>query len=95
MESRIVQLARKILANTGEVDSYLRTNNLPQPSFEVDGPVDFGAALGSAQQARLSTIEASMELQDLLLGPTMILRPMVRRVDIHQPSTHESLLVQY
>ena len=30
------------------------------------------------QAARLSAIEASIELQDPLLGPTMILRPMVR-----------------
>ena len=77
MDSRIIELAKQILANTNEVDGYLSCNNLPQPSFNVDGPVDFGIKSAEVEVSRLSAIESTMELQDLLLGPTMLLRPTV------------------
>ncbi|KAL2038369.1 hypothetical protein N7G274_009019 [Stereocaulon virgatum] len=76
MDSKIIELAKQILANTNSVDEFLRSNELPQPSFGVDGPVDFGIGSAEVGSLRLSTIEATIELQDLLLGPTMLLRPM-------------------
>ena len=78
MPSRVVELATQILANANKVDGHLRSNNLPQPSFDVDGPLDLKMKPAEIEAARLSAIEASMELQDLLLGPTMLLRPVVR-----------------
>ena len=77
MDSKIVELAKQILANTNSVDEFLRSHDLPQPSFSVDGPVDFGIDSAEVESLRLSTIEATIELQDLLLGPTMLLRPIV------------------
>lgn len=77
MESRIVELAKSILVNTNELDAYLTSNKLPQPSFSIDGPIEFGTNSPGVNRARISAIEATMELQDLLLGPTMLLRPIV------------------
>lgn len=78
MDSRIVELATRILATTTKVDGHLRSNNLLQPSFDIDGPLDLDIKSPEVEAARISAIEASIELQDLLLGPTMLLRPMVR-----------------
>ena len=77
MSSRIVELAMQILANTVEVDSYLTLNGLPQPSFEVDGPLDLGIKSREVEANRIAAIEASVELQELLLGPKMLIRPVV------------------
>ena len=78
MGSQLIQLAKQILASAEEVDTYLRSHNLPQPSFNVDSPLDLDIRSPPAEKARLSAIEAAIELQDLLMGPTMILRPVVR-----------------
>lgn len=78
MDSRIIQLAKDILANATSVDGYFKSNNLPQPSFDTDGPVDFGIKSVEVEACRIAAIEASIELQDLLLGPKMLLRPVVR-----------------
>ena len=73
-----MMLAKQILAKVNDVDDYLDSNNLAQPSFDVDGPVDFKIKSAEVEAARIAAIEATMELQDLLLGPTMLLRPIVR-----------------
>jgi len=62
MDSRIVELAKKILADTNEVDGYLKSNKLPQPSFSIDGPVDFGISSAEVDVSRISAFEATMEL---------------------------------
>lgn len=77
MGSKIIQLAQQILSNTEKVSEHLQSHSLPQPSFDINGPLDFDIKIPSVEAARLSAIEASMELQDLLIGPTMILRPVV------------------
>lgn len=88
MDSRIVELAKSILVNTNEVDAYLTSNRLPQPSFSIDGPIEFGTNSPDVNRARISAIEATMELQDLLLGPTMLLRPIVwAPILVRSPST--------
>ena len=78
MDSRIVELAKQILINVNDVNEFLEANSLAQPSFHVDGPVDFNIKSADVEASRMAAIEATMELQDLLLGPTMLLRPIVR-----------------
>ena len=78
MDSQIVKLAKQILANVNDVDGYLGSSNLAQPSFDVNGPADFTIKSAKVEASRISAIEATMELQDLLLGPKMLLRPIVR-----------------
>lgn len=75
--SRITELAALVQANTAKVDEYLRKHHLPFPSFDEDGPVDFKIESDEVQNARTIAMEASLELHDLLLGPSMCLRPVV------------------
>ena len=75
--SRITELAALVQANTAKVDGYLRERDLPFPSFDEDGPVDFKIESDEIQKARTVAMEASLELYDLLLGPSMCLRPVV------------------
>lgn len=75
--SSLSDLAAKIQSATATIDAYLKTNNLPTPSFHEDGPVDFG--LNSEETVKaLETAKASaQELVDLLDGPALNLRPTV------------------
>jgi len=75
--SKIAKLAALVQSNTDILDRYLREHGLPSPSFEENGPVDFGIESKDIQDARTAAIDASMELYELLLGPAMCLRPVV------------------
>ena len=75
--SSITELAALVQNNTAKVDRYLREHDLPFPSFDEDGPVDFGLEAKEVQDARTVAMEASLELHELLLGPSMCLRPVV------------------
>ena len=75
--TRIADLAAQIRDNTLKVDHYLQSKDLPSPSFHVDGPVDFQIEDGEIQKAREMALDASLELHQLLLGPTMCIRPVV------------------
>jgi hypothetical protein len=77
--SRIIQLAQSIASNTAFIDGYIRENNLPQPSFEADGPSAFlEDATAETKKAKNNTIEALIELKQLLEGPMKLLLPEVR-----------------
>ena len=76
--SRITELATLVQINTAKVDNYLREHHLPFPSFNEDGPVEFRIESDDIENARTAAMEASLELHDLLLGPSMCLRPVVR-----------------
>ena len=89
--SRITELATLVQVNTARVDGYLREHNLPFPSFDEDGPVDFKISSEEIQDARTAAMEASLELHDLLLGPSMCLRPVV--CDLGAYSSFGALLI--
>lgn len=78
-KSRVAQLSELIATNVAKLEGYWKSHNLPFPSFDVDGPVDMNLSTDSPEieAARMVAIEASMELQDLLQGPTASLRPIV------------------
>lgn len=80
MGSKIVELAEAILNNTSAIDTYLKENSLPSPSFDIDGPVNFGIRSEHVEASRIKVIEASIELADLLHGPMNFLRPLVHPV---------------
>ncbi|KAI1138547.1 putative O-methyltransferase [Hypoxylon sp. FL0543] len=71
-QSRIAELAATIATHTDRVDTYLSEKGLPHPSFEADGPVDFGLS-PDLEHSRNLVIEANQELNDLLQGPRNIL----------------------
>ncbi|MCJ1310857.1 hypothetical protein MMC25_004525 [Agyrium rufum] len=75
--SRISELAALVQSNTAKVDEYLREQKLPFPSFDEDGPLDLKIESEEVTKARNTAMEASLELHDLLLGPSMCLRPVL------------------
>lgn len=74
----IVDLAKIIVENTSKVDQYIREKNLPQPSFDINGPVKPVAdAPSKIQAARDAAAEACLELQQLLNGADSLIFPDV------------------
>ena len=86
MPTRILELAEIVKAQTAVVDSYLRENNLPSPSFDEDGPVNFNIKSHEVERARLAALSAALELSDLLVGPALITRPVVSIIEKTVPS---------
>ena len=86
--SRIAELASLVTTNTAIVDEYLKANKLPQPSFDVDGPFDLNLKDPKVEEARIAAMDASNELQDLLMGTSGQLRPVVRFLVFKQIQNH-------
>lgn len=78
--TRIAELAIRIQQNTLNVDEYMRRNGLPSPTFDEDGPVDFNIHSREVHEARAIAIDSTLELHQLLLGPALCLRPVVRMI---------------
>lgn len=76
--TRIAELAIRIQENTFKVDEYMRQNGLPSPTFDEDGPVDVQIRSRAVEEARVVAIDSTLELHQLLLGPALCLRPVVR-----------------
>ncbi|KAH3967279.1 hypothetical protein HBI24_208500 [Parastagonospora nodorum] len=72
--SRMIQLATTISKNAEVVDSYLNSRDLPTPSFDAECPerllFGHGEEIDGARQA---VVDATDELQALMLGPTGLL----------------------
>ena len=66
--SRIAELAAAIAHHATRVDKFLAENNLPQPSFDVDGPVELGLPF-DVEESRVAVLRATQELHELLQGP--------------------------
>ncbi|EED14270.1 O-methyltransferase, putative [Talaromyces stipitatus ATCC 10500] len=74
--SRIIQLAQLISSQTSIIDSHLQINNLPQPSFDQNGPTEpIQNETPEIQRAKTDVIEAAIELRQLLEGPLKLLLP--------------------
>ena len=84
--SRIVELALRISANSAKIDRYLSQHGLPHPSFDVDGPMRLQLS-EDVEAARSITLDASLELYNLLLGPKELLHNQV----VSRGSTHRQL----
>ncbi|TGO30064.1 hypothetical protein BPAE_0008g00560 [Botrytis paeoniae] len=74
--TRIAELATQVAENTKRVDEYLRQHDLPSPSFDAEGPVDFCIRSEEIQRARSLAIDGAAELADLLRGPKESLQPV-------------------
>lgn len=72
--SRIAQLAYIFEVHTSKVDSYLASNNLSSPSFDVSCPLKL-AMPQEIENSRDAVLEASDELTALMLGPVELLIP--------------------
>ncbi|KAK3310860.1 S-adenosyl-L-methionine-dependent methyltransferase [Chaetomium strumarium] len=67
--SRMVALARSITAETEKLEAYMKANDLPMPSFDVDAPADFPRLPEDIQRSRQEIIYATKELGRLAHGP--------------------------
>lgn len=76
-----MQLAQLIVSQTSIVDENIRSNGLPQPSFEPDKDKESsehpkGEAIPSVvEKAKNDVVEATIELRQLLEGPVELLLP--------------------
>ncbi|KAL5341993.1 O-methyltransferase-like protein [Aspergillus crustosus] len=80
--NRIVELAAHIQQRTADIDAYLQENNLPQPSFDEDGPTEHNLTSEEMVKARDDVLGATLELHNLILGPAMCLRPFLNGVSL-------------
>ena len=67
--SNIEELASSIQKNILELSNFLRSGNLPFPSFDQNGPVNLTAGDEAAGRACSGVIASCLKLVDLLQGP--------------------------
>ncbi|KAK8136213.1 O-methyltransferase [Apiospora sp. TS-2023a] len=69
--TRIVELSSRIAANTAKLNAFLVSNNLPFPSFDLNGPTDSPIPKDNTEMetARVAVIDDTLELRRLMLGP--------------------------
>lgn len=79
-------LSSAISENADIVSGYLKTNHLPQPSFEADGPsvIIPVNAPPNVQLARQKLLAASLELFQLATGPSEFLPNLATGVCVFQ-----------
>lgn len=82
--STLTALAARIAKSAEAIESFLKENQLPEPSFEADGPKNFPVTDKNPEilAARDELIDCTQELRDLVVGPTDTIkwRTMVVRV---------------
>lgn len=88
--SRMVALAQKIAKDTEKLETYMKENNLPMPSFDVDAPADFPTLPEDIQKSRQEIIHSTKELGLLAHGPREALRWGVWEVSVHSDCTSVS-----
>jgi hypothetical protein len=78
---RIAELAEIIASQTAVLTHYLRSHDLPEPSFASDAPIDAFGSSPDIQKAKSSVVEATIELRQLLEGPVKLLLPEVSHAE--------------
>lgn len=66
-------LVSTLKEKTEEIESYLKTQNIPAPSFEIDAPTTFPLPSQKIIAARAAILSATQALHNLVLGPTGVL----------------------
>lgn len=83
--SKIEELASIVSTNTAKVDAYLRSRGIPSPSLDANAPLNLGIPKDAVEidNARQAALGASIELQDLLQGPTACARPSMNGTSLN------------
>ncbi|CCX11100.1 O-methyltransferase-domain-containing protein [Pyronema domesticum] len=69
----LTQLAADVAKHAKILQDYIDANNLPQPAFDKDAPLDFPVPNGIPEQdSRIALLEAAKALHDLAVGPTSL-----------------------
>jgi hypothetical protein len=66
-------LAETCLKTAKQIKKYLASNNLPQPTFDQNGPEFFPPVIPEIDGARLELRAAAKRLYDLAAGPDEVL----------------------
>ncbi|KAI9727461.1 MAG: hypothetical protein M1828_006403 [Chrysothrix sp. TS-e1954] len=74
--THLSDLASAILDNATKLDNYFNQSGIDPPSFEEHAAAELSLS-PEMQQARQQATDAAIELQDLLMGPAMLLRPVL------------------
>ncbi|KAI9728204.1 MAG: hypothetical protein M1828_004665 [Chrysothrix sp. TS-e1954] len=72
----LTDIARDILENATKLEDYFSANGLEQPSFDEHTPAELPLS-PEFQPVRQRALDALTDLHDLLVGPAMLLRPVV------------------
>jgi len=84
--SRMAALAQQIARDTEKLEAYMRENDLPIPTSDVDSPSQYPKLPEDIQRLKQDIIAATRELNRLAHGPQEYLRWGVWAVSIHFPS---------
>jgi hypothetical protein len=83
--SKMIALAKKISAEAEKLETYMKANGLPIPSFEVDSPGDFPKLPEDIQKSRQEIVYATKELGNLVRGPREGIRWGTWSVSLDEP----------
>lgn len=71
---RMVELAKRIAAESEKVETYFKNNSLPEPAFSADAPEDYPDLPGDVQRSRQEIVNSCQELERLARGPRECVR---------------------
>jgi hypothetical protein len=88
--SLLTELASSIATNAKKVEDYLVENNLPEPSFEIDAPVEYESFLKdpSIHAAQLQLANDSKKLHLLMAGHAETMKTQGMRVSFNPCPYH-------
>ena len=93
--SRVLRLAQIIASQTAIIHTHLRDNNLPEPSFDADAPIEpIQKATPDVEKAKISVIEAAIELRQLFEGPVKALLPEVYEIHLWHAVVRMLIVIQ-
>jgi hypothetical protein len=74
--SKLIELAQTITRETEKLNRFIKDNGLPDPSFDVDAPLNFPKLPDELQKTREEVVRATQELGELVTGPRERIRWM-------------------
>jgi hypothetical protein len=81
--SRLIELANTIKRETETLDRYIKDNDLPGPSFDVDAPLTFTRLPDGLKKSREEVMRATKDLGALVTGATDSIRWLDWDVGLH------------
>jgi hypothetical protein len=76
----LIELAKTITTETVKLETFLKENGHPIPSFEVDSPMNFPKLPDEIKKSREEVLRATKDLEALVTGPTESIRWMAWNV---------------
>ena len=93
--SKLLELAQIISRETEKLDSYLKANGHPEPTFDVDAPSHFPKLSGELKKSREDVMRATKELGELVAGPSESVRWMAWDVSFSSQKYQVASILMY